>query len=96
MCVRLVWTRLALGDRRSIRNYIANDDKGVAIGLDERFSETAAMLAENPDIGRGGREPGTREFVVHQNYLLIYDVTRDTVRGLRVLDAARQWPQEET
>jgi plasmid stabilization system protein ParE len=30
--------------------------------------------------------------VAHQNYILVYDVTGDLVRVLRVLHAARQWP----
>jgi len=30
--------------------------------------------------------------VVHRNYIMIYDVTDDAVRVLRVLHAARQWP----
>lgn len=33
-----------------------------------------------------------RELVVHRNYILVYDVTGDEVRILRVLHARRQWP----
>jgi plasmid stabilization system protein ParE len=43
-------------------------------------------------MGRPGREAGTRELVAHKNYILVYDVTADMVRVLRVLHAARQWP----
>ncbi|MCC6869662.1 MAG: type II toxin-antitoxin system RelE/ParE family toxin, partial [Burkholderiales bacterium] len=34
----------------------------------------------------------TREFDAHRNYVVLYDVTGDMVRVLRVLHAARQWP----
>lgn len=45
-----------------------------------------------PNMGRQGRVSGTRELVVHPNYLLVYDVVGDRVRILRVLHAAMQWP----
>ena len=33
-----------------------------------------------------------KQLIVHQNYLLVYDVTSDAVRILRVLHSARMWP----
>lgn len=67
-----------------------------ALALDELFSEKAALLLHHPGLGRTGRVPGTRELVAHRNYILIYDTASDTVRILRVLHAARQWPPHHT
>ncbi len=33
--------------------------------------------------------------VVHPNYILVYDVTDNLVRILRVLHVARPWPPQE-
>jgi plasmid stabilization system protein ParE len=52
-------------------------------------------LIDHPQFGRPGRIIGTRELVAHRNYILVYDVTADTVRVLRVLHAARQWPPQK-
>lgn len=43
-------------------------------------------------MGRPGRRKGTRELVAHPSYLLIYDVSGRTIRILRVMHTARQWP----
>ncbi len=90
--MKLVWTRLAQEDRKAIREYIAADNPGAALDLDELLSEKAARLVDHPGLGRPGRLQGTRELVVYRNYILIYDVAADLVRMLRVLHAARQWP----
>jgi len=50
------------------------------------------MLEKRPELGRVGREKGTRELVVHANYLVIYDIVGTQVRLLRILHAAQQWP----
>ena len=90
--MRLVWTILASLDRKQIREYIAEDNPAAALALDELISEKGSRLVDHPGLGRLGRVPGTRELVVHQNFILIYDTAGDRVRILRVLHAARQWP----
>lgn len=90
--MKLAWTRAAAADRREIRDYIAQDNPAAALALDELFSEKASRLVDHPGLGRPGRVAGTRELVAHQNYILVYDVSGELVRVLRVLHAARQWP----
>jgi addiction module RelE/StbE family toxin len=89
----MVWTRQAGADRQQIREYIAaQDNPTAALALDELISEKAGRLADHPGLGRPGRVTGTSEFVIHPNYILIYDTVGESVRVLRVLHAARQWP----
>jgi len=90
--VKLVWTRAAVTDRRLIRSRIAQDAPTVALAFDALIAKKAANLHNHPQLGRPGRVAGTREMVVHRNYVLVYDVTPDMVRILRVLHVARQWP----
>lgn len=91
--MKLFWTLEALDDRRAIYDYIEADNPSAALALDGLFSEKASRLLDHHSLGRLGRLTGTRELVAHQNYILIYDATSDLVRVLRVLHAARQWPQ---
>lgn len=90
--MELFWTPEAIQDRDDIYDYIEADNPVAALALDELFEEKAALLVGRPGLGRISRAPDTREFVVHRNYILIYDVAGDLVRMLNVVHAARQWP----
>tara|TARA_B100000242_G_C42858896_1_gene398717 strand:- start:307 stop:597 length:291 start_codon:yes stop_codon:yes gene_type:complete len=90
--MELLWTPEAIQDREDIYDYIEADNPAAALALDELLSEQASRLTEHPNLGRLGRVADTRELVAHQNYVLVYDVTREQVRVLRVLHAARHWP----
>ena len=50
-------------------------------------------MTQFPAIGRPDRVPGTRELVVHENYVLPYRVKDDIVQIIRVHHVARLWPQ---
>ena len=88
--MKLGWTPEAIADRDAIFDYIEADNPAAAAALDELFSEKAERLTDHPKLGRPGRVEGTRELVVHENYILVYDIVGDLTRILRVLHAARQ------
>jgi addiction module RelE/StbE family toxin len=88
----LLWTQEAVEDREAIYDYIAANNPLAALTLDESFSEKAATLVDHPGIGHPGRVTGTRELVIHRNYLLVYEVVGEQIRVLRLLRTARKWP----
>lgn len=90
--MRLVWRPLAIEDRAQIMDHIAADNPLAALELDERIEEKASRLLEHPTLYRLGRKRGTREMVVHPNYLVIYRVQGEVVEILRVKHVAQQWP----
>lgn len=73
--MELFWTPEAIEDRNNIFDYIVANNPVAAIAIDELFSEKAALLKEQSNLGRSGRIAGTRELVIHKNYILIYDIT---------------------
>ena len=93
--MKLLWTAEALADRAGIFDYIELDNPAAAVALDELFSEKVMRLADHPMLGRRGRVGGTRELVVLENYVLIYEITEDAIRILRLLHASMQWPNQE-
>lgn len=90
--MKLFWTRRARQNRKSIREYIAQENPTAALDLDELLAEKAARLLDHPQLGRPGRAVGTRELIAHRNYIVVYDIAGQQVRILRVLHAAQQWP----
>lgn len=94
--LKLLWTRLAAQDRRDIRTYIARHNPAAALALDLSISDSTARLSTHPALGREGRVAGTRELVIHPNYVVVYDLTADCVRVLRLLHARRQWPEDRS
>ena len=79
-------------DLRSIVDHISDNNPQAARALVDQIEMRADRLSDNPKMGRPGRIAGTRELVVHPNYMLVYAESFGIVTILRVLHAARQWP----
>ena len=92
--MRVRWLRKALRNLDEEAAYIANDDSAAARMVVERVLNAVAMLVRQPDMGRPGRVPGTRELVVPRTrYIVPYRVRGDAVEILRVFHTSRRLPQ---
>ena len=83
------WTNTALASVDEIAGYIAKDNPTRAISFLRELQDAVTKLQAHPGIGRAGRVPGTRELVLHKNYIAIYRVRGDDVEILRLHHAAR-------
>lgn len=90
--MRIVWRARAKRRLREITGYIAERDPDAATRLEQGIFQAVEQLAVMPFIHRPGRVPGTREAVVHPNYIIVYFVGGDFVRILTVLHARQQYP----
>jgi addiction module RelE/StbE family toxin len=90
--MNLFWTRPARADRHEVFEFIAQDNPRAASKMDQIFAEKAEILTRFPELGRPGRVPGTREFLAHRHYFLIYRIRGESVQILRLLHTSRQWP----
>ncbi len=87
---RLVFTEPAERNLDSIIDYIALDNRTAAQKAFRAILATAKRLTEFPEIGHVGRLPGTREFTVRAlPYVIVYEVSTDTVTILAVFHGAR-------
>jgi len=87
------WRASALDDLDAIIAYIAHYNPTAAVALYERIDSSILPLCEHPYLFRLGRVPGTREIVVHPNYIVVYRVLVDCIEIISVMHAAREYPQ---
>lgn len=91
--MKLTWSAFALSDRDAVFTYIQADNPSAAILIDERIVAATRRLIDFPASGRIGRIAGTRELVINGTpYVVAYTVSETTVRILRVLHGAQEWP----
>ena len=92
--MRLTWSAFALSDRDAIFTFIELENPAAAILVDERIVVAVRRLTDFPASGRVGRIAGTRELVISGTpYVAVYTITEATVRVLRVLHGAQEWPE---
>jgi toxin ParE1/3/4 len=91
--VKIVWTESARQDLRQVFEYIAGDSPKAASKLLSVIKERAALMQDNPHMGRLGRVDGTRELIITGTpYILPYRVKDNQIQILAVFHSSRQWP----
>ena len=93
--MRILWRPAADSDLDAIIDYIERDDALAAIALGDIITRRVAELGDQPGLYRSGRVRGTREMVVHRNYVVVYRIKRDVIEIVRVLHAPRQYPPRQ-
>ena len=73
-------------------DFITKDNPVAALNLAELLFETAEKIGQMPYMGRNGRVAGTREKIVHPNYLLVYQVLSDEIRIQAVVHTRKNYP----
>jgi toxin ParE1/3/4 len=83
------WTKTAIESVDEIAGFIAKDNPTRATSFVLELQAAVTKLLAHPGMGRAGRVPGTRELVLHKNYIAIYRVRGDDVEILRLHHSAR-------
>ncbi|HEX4548970.1 type II toxin-antitoxin system RelE/ParE family toxin [Pseudomonas sp.] len=72
-------------------NYIADRNAVAASQLNAAIEAATSALPLHPYLYRFGKVAGTREIVVHPNYVVVYRVT-DRIEILNLLHARQAYP----
>lgn len=90
-----VWSPEAIDDLVALRAHIEKDDPAAArrVAL-HVVHNVETLLSKNPQMGRPGRVPGTRELVIPGTpFIVPYRLVESTIQVLRVFHSARRWPR---
>ncbi|MFT3776545.1 MAG: type II toxin-antitoxin system RelE/ParE family toxin [Minicystis sp.] len=96
MRLRIAFTRPAKLDLDELIARIGEENPRAAVMVATRIRERIRLLQEQPEIGRKGRRPDTRELIVDRtHYIVAYrvNVAEARVEILRILHSSRQWPE---
>ena len=92
MRLPVVWSPRARSDFVQALDYIHRRSPQGAATIRSLTLASVERAAAFPEIYRAGRVEGTREAVVHANYLYVYAIRSDHIQILRFLHARRQYP----
>jgi toxin ParE1/3/4 len=90
--MRLAWGAKARRDAETIVRFIAARDPAAAERIDRLIHSAVGLIVTHPKMYRPGRLPDTREAVIHPNYVIVYQVAKDSVVILAVLHARQNYP----
>ncbi|MDO8208453.1 MAG: type II toxin-antitoxin system RelE/ParE family toxin [Gallionella sp.] len=89
------WLADALADLRAIKAYIAKENPEAAQQVIFSICIQAALIADQPNMGRMGRIPDTRELVTSPYpYILAYREHHGEIHILAVVHTSRRWPEQ--
>jgi addiction module RelE/StbE family toxin len=88
----IVWRPAARRNWHAIIDYVSDHSPQGAKTLRTHLEHVLLQVSAHPRSGREGRVQGTREALIHTNYILVYRAEAYQIRIINVLHSARQYP----
>ncbi len=89
MALRLRWTNRAIGQLDDISAYIAKDNPTRAQTFTQELRKKVEILKSH-QLGTAWQVFGTKQYVLHPNYVAIYRVKGGEVQLLTIFHSAQQ------
>ena len=86
------WLANASNNLATIIEFIAERNEAAAAHLLNDIERATSQLPQHPYLYRPGRLAGTREIVVHPNYIVVYRVCPNVIEIIAVLHSRQQYP----
>lgn len=90
--LRLVWLDKAEADYDRIIDYISDRNPAGAAKIEQLIESAVERILRFPRLYRPGRVAGTREAVIHPNYIIVYREEPEQIVIVAVLHTRQQYP----
>lgn len=92
--MRIRYTTAAQEDLKSLLDFILENHPTNALVVLQRIEDRIRLLSTQPEMGRPGRIPETRELVIPRTpFVVPYQIRGNSLIILRVYHAAQKWPE---
>jgi plasmid stabilization system protein ParE len=92
--MKVIWSAASVRHLHEVVDYLQGESSAGAITIRGRIMNTVKRIGQMPYSGRIGRVEGTREAVVPRSpYIVVYQVTAQTVEIVGIWHGARLWPE---
>lgn len=88
----VLWRAKARLSLTEITGYIAERNPIAAQRIKDVIEQSVSNLPQHPYLYRFGLVSGTREIVVHPNYVVVYRVTAFAIEVINILHTRQQYP----
>ncbi len=88
------WLSKARANLATIIEYIAERNDVAASQLQDDIERATSQLPQHPYLYRPGRVGGTREIVVHPDYVVVYRIRPTVIDIITVLHSRQQYPDK--
>jgi toxin ParE1/3/4 len=93
--LRVRWRPDARFKLAKIIEYIAERNDVAASKLQDEIERVTSQLPQHPYLYRAGRVAGTREIIVHYNYVVVYRVHPSVIEIVSVLHSRQRYPAKD-
>ncbi|MBI4908611.1 MAG: type II toxin-antitoxin system RelE/ParE family toxin [Acidobacteria bacterium] len=93
--MKIIWSRRAIRHLVALRHHIAKDSPDNAALVADRILKSVDLLTTQPQVGRPGRVPGTRELIISGTpYVIPYRVRKESLELIAVFHGRQRWPRK--
>ena len=85
------WSQSAGTDAKQVFDFLAERSESSALRMLEKIGQALDRLSRHPNLYREGRIAGTREMVIHENYIIVYRVHVDEIEIVSFLHSRRNY-----
>ncbi len=87
--MQIHWTATAKQNLLQLERFIAQDNPTASIAIRLNLIKKIMLLSEQPKVGRIGKTPGTREFLIAKTpYITTYRIKNNCIQVLTIKHGA--------